>query len=144
MTRPGVVLQLHIKTRRTAKTANCWRAAGNNSGFFNLIKFFRCTFDNGKRGAGFTVAFAPVFQADKHPRHVLAVAARARTDRGKHRRDVVFLMSEVILLDLFHHFQGLLLGRAAGQLRRGGEHATVLQWQERRWQTQEQKHHAAK
>ncbi|CSH61708.1 Uncharacterised protein [Shigella sonnei] len=110
MTCSSVVLQLHIKTRRTTKTANCWRAAGDNASFFNLVKRLCCTLDNGKRGAGLTVAFAPVFQADKHSRHVLPVTPRARTNGGKHRHDVVFFMGEVIFLDLLNDFQGLLLG----------------------------------
>ncbi len=127
MTGPGMILQFHIEARRAPHSAYGRRAAGEHSGFFDLLKGFGRTFDNRKRTAGFGIALVPVFQADKHPRHVLAVAARAGAHGGENRHHIVFLLGEEILLHLLHHFEGLLLSGTAGQLYRGDKHPPVFQ-----------------
>ena len=61
MARTGVILQLHIETGRASEAADSRRAAGEDAGFFNLIKGFGRTFDDGERGSGSGVALIPVF-----------------------------------------------------------------------------------
>ena len=106
----GVILQLHIETGRAPEAANGRRAAGVDTGLFDFIQRFGGAFNNGKRGAGFAVTFVPVFQAHEHACDVLTVTAGAGADGGKDGRDVVFLVFEEIIFNLFNYLQRLLLG----------------------------------
>ena len=139
----GVILKLHIEACRTAEAADGRRAAGDDPRFVDLIKRFGGAFNNGKGGAGFRVALVPVFETHKHAGHVLPVAAGAGANGSEHRLDVLLLVIEEVIFRLLHHLQRLLLGAAARQLDRGGEHPAILQRQERGGQMQEQEHHPA-
>ena len=108
-----------------------------------MRKGFCRTFNDGKRGARPGIAFVPVLQADKHAGNVLPVSARAGTDGGEDRDNVIFLFGEEVLLHFLHHFKRLLLRCAARKLHRGGEHPPVFHRQERGGQVQEQPHHPA-
>ena len=140
---PGMILQLHIEACRTAEAADRRRAAGDNPRFVNLIKRFGGAFNNGKGGAGLRVALVPVFETNEHAGHVLPIAAGAGANGSEHRLDVLLLVIEKVIFRLLHHLQRLLLGAAARQLDRGGEHPAILQRQERGRQMQKQEHHPA-
>ena len=142
---PGtaVILKLHIEAGRAAQTADSRRAAGVNPRFFDFVQRLGGALDNGKRGASGAIALVPVFQAHKHARDVLPITTRAGTDGGKNGGDIVLLVFEEIVFNLFHHFQRLLLSGATRQLDRSREHAAIFQRQERGGQAQEQKYHAA-
>ncbi|PCQ13310.1 hypothetical protein CP995_19980 [Klebsiella pneumoniae] len=89
------------------------------------------------------VALVPVFETNEHTGYVLPIAAGAGANGSEHRLDVLLLVIEEVIFRLLHHLQRLLLGAAARQLDRGGEHPRDPPAAGTRSANAEQEHHPA-
>src|SRR5690606_15052786 len=95
-----------IEARCRTQFNDGWQVEGEDEAIFNLTEGFRCTSDNRTDAVFFTRARFPWLKADKDNTGVLSLSAKAKAVNGKHRLDVCFFLSEIILLNLIQDLLG--------------------------------------